>query len=308
MTKHIVVTLAIEAVALACLLTLALDMRAHNRVERLGGVNIWGYRGPVMQQKTANEIRIATVGGDGAFGWGVAASETLVYGVRQLVALALDVRGGPLRRFTAVNLGALGLEPAEYADWIRRFAYLRADVICIVPDARGHRTAGVSIQPDRHSVPFRAFGYAPILPLVVEEKGARLHSTPVRAFGSLAKALSRIGAADPAAIDVDQPASSYADAIRNAVQAALATGSAVVIVAPADPASGDDAGGDALAAMVTTVFAGNPRVRFVDLGQQPDMADPAIRLDGVALSAAGHATAASLVTPDVLDLVRRLTS
>ena len=165
--------------ALACLLTLALDMRAHNRVERLGGVNIWGYRGPVMQQKAANEIRIATVGGDLAFGWGVAASETLVYGVRQLVALALDVRGGQLRRFTAVDLGAVGLEPAGYADWIRHFAYLRPDVICIVPDARGHRTAGVSIQPDRHSAIFREFGYAPILPLVLEEKGARLHSTPV---------------------------------------------------------------------------------------------------------------------------------
>jgi hypothetical protein len=92
MTKQLVVTLAIEAVALACLLTLALDMRAHNRVERLGGVNIWGYRGPVMQQKAANEIRIATVGGDLAFGWGVAASETLVYGVRQLVALRWTCR------------------------------------------------------------------------------------------------------------------------------------------------------------------------------------------------------------------------
>jgi hypothetical protein len=185
---------------------------------------------------------------------------------------------------------------------------VRPDVICIVPDARNHRTAGVSIQPDRHSAIFRAFGYAPILPLVVEEKGARLDSTPVRAFGSLAKALSRIGATDPTAVDVDRPASSYLDAIRNAVQAALVNGSAVVVVAPPKPAPAGADDGDALAAMVTTAFAGNPRVRFVDLGQQPDMADPAIWLDGVALSAAGHATAASHLTPDVLDLVRKLTS
>ena len=308
MTKRIVVALAIEAVALAGLLTLALDMRAHNRVERLGGVNIWGYRGPVMPQKAANEIRIATVGGDLAFGWGVAASETLIYGVRQLVALALDVRGGQLRRFAAVDLGALGLEPAEYADWIRHFAYLRLDVICIVPDARAHRTAGVSIQPDRHSAIFRAFGYAPILPLVVEEKGARLHSTPVSAIGSLASALSRIGAADPGSAGVDQPGSSYVDAIRNAVQAALVNGSTVVVVAPPNVASVDAADGDALAAMVTMAFAGDPRVRFVNLGQHLDMANPAIWLDGVALSAAGHATAASHVTPDVLELVRKLTS
>ena len=308
MTKRIIVTLVLEAIVLACLLTLALDMRAHNRVERLGGVNIWGYRGPVMQQKASNEIRIATIGGDLAFGWGVAASETLVYGIRQFVALALDVRGSQLRRFTAVDLGALGLEPAGYAAWIRHFAYLRPDVICIVPDARGHRTAGVSIQPDRHSAIFRAFGYAPILPLVVEEKGALLHSAPVRAIGSIAMALSRIGAVDPPSIAVDEPRSFYVDAIRNAVQAALANGSAVVVVAPPDSASADEADRDALAAMVTTAFAGHPRVRFVDLGRQPDMADAAIWLDGVALSAAGHATAASHVTPDVLDLVRKLPS
>ena len=308
MTRSIIVTLAIEVLALAGLLTLALDMRAHNRVERLGGVNIWGYRGPVMQQKAANEIRIATVGGDLAFGWGVAASETLVYSVRQLVALALDVRGGQLRRFTAVDLGAVGLEPVEYANWIRHFAYLRPDVICLVPDPRGHRTAGVSIQPDRHSAIFREFGYAPILPLVLEEKGARLHSTPVRAVGSMASALSRIGAADPAAAGVDQPGSSYVDAIRNAEQAALVNGSAVVVVAPPNVASGSAADGDALAAMVTTAFAGNPRVRFVNLGRHPDMANPAIWLDGVALSAAGHAAAASHVTPDVLEFARRLTS
>jgi hypothetical protein len=308
MTKRIVVTLAIEAIALACLLTLALDMRAHNRVERLGGVNIWGYRGPVMQQKAANEIRIATVGGDLAFGWGVAASETLVYGVRELVAQALDVRGGQLRRFTAVDLGALGLEPTEYADWIRHFAYLRPDVICLIPDPRAHRTAGVSIQPDRHSPFFVAFGYAPILPLVVQEKGARLHSTPVRAFGALAMVLSRIGAAAPATSGVDQRASSYVDAIRNAVHAALVNGFAVVVATPLNPGPGDDADSDALAAMVATAFAGDPRVRFVDLGRHPDMVDPAIWLDGGALSAAGHATAAARLTPEVVDVVRRFAS
>jgi len=53
MTKRLLALLVMEAVAIAGLLTLALDMRAHNRVERLGGVNIWGYRGPVMRRKAA---------------------------------------------------------------------------------------------------------------------------------------------------------------------------------------------------------------------------------------------------------------
>ena len=114
---------------------LALDVKAHSRVERLGGVNMWGYRGPVMRRKEAREIRIATAGGDLAFGRGVAAGETLVSNVRQLVALAIDLRGCQLRPITAVRLGAIGLPPGQYAGWIQRFAYLQPDVICIVPDA-----------------------------------------------------------------------------------------------------------------------------------------------------------------------------
>jgi alpha-tubulin suppressor-like RCC1 family protein len=40
--------------------------------------------------------------------------------------------------------------------------------------------------------------------------------------------------------------------------------------------------------MVMTAFGNEPRVRFVDLGDRADMADPAMWLGGVALSAAGH--------------------
>ena len=73
MRKGVVATLALQAVVLAGLVTIALDMYAHKRVETVGGVNIWGYRGPVMRQRAPNEIRIAVVGGELAFGWGVAA-------------------------------------------------------------------------------------------------------------------------------------------------------------------------------------------------------------------------------------------
>lgn len=301
----------IEAVAIAGLLTLALDMKAHSRVERLGGVNIWGYRGPVMRRKAPNEIRIATAGGDFAFGWGVAASETLVSNVRQLVALAIDRPGSRLRQFTAVDLGAIGLPPVQYADWIQRFAYLQPDVICIVPDARRHRTADVSIQPDRDSSVFRAFGYAPILPLVVEEKGAVLHSRAVSAVGSIAGALDHgisAIAARPSGRSGRESRAVYAEAIKRAVQTALANGAGVVVVGPPGLAAEDVADREALSAMVASNFGSEPRVRFVDLGDQPDMNDDALWLDGIALSAAGHAKAASYVTPDVLQLVQRLIS
>ena len=106
------VALAVQTATLAPIGFVVVDMAAHRKVERLGGVNIWGYRGPVMRQPLPNEIRIAVAGGDFAFGWGVAASETLVYGIRQLVALEIDRPGRPLRPVTAVNLGAAG--PVSY--------------------------------------------------------------------------------------------------------------------------------------------------------------------------------------------------
>jgi hypothetical protein len=306
MTKRLTGVLVIEAVLIAGLLMLALDMRAHNRVERLGGDNIWGYRGPVMHRKAANEIRIAAAGGDLAFGWGVAATETLVFSVRQLVASALDLSGSQLHTFTAVDLGAIGLTPAEYAGWLERFAYLRPDVVCLVPDARRHRTGNVSVQPDRGSVLFRTFGYAPILPLVLKEKGTVIHSKVVRGVGSVAAALDRVGAVEPSGDNGRKSGAAYVGVIKQAMETALANGAAVVLVAPPVLTADDAADRAGLAEMVVTAFGSEPRVRFVDLGARADMTDPAMWLGGVALSTAGHARAASHVVPDVLQLVRRL--
>ena len=46
-SRTLAAVFALEAVMLGAVGTLALDVRAHYHVEDLGGVNIWGYRGPV---------------------------------------------------------------------------------------------------------------------------------------------------------------------------------------------------------------------------------------------------------------------
>jgi hypothetical protein len=63
MSKALMLALAIETVILGALLTVAADQIAHTHVEKLGGVNIWGYRGSVLHQKRPNEVRIAVTGG-----------------------------------------------------------------------------------------------------------------------------------------------------------------------------------------------------------------------------------------------------
>lgn len=284
MTKAIGAALLVQVVVIGVLLATALDIKAHTRVERLAGVNEWGYRGPVMRHESANEIRIAMVGGDLAFGWGVAASETMVFGVRQLVTITTDKPGHRSRPVTAVNLGAIGLRAEEYGGWIERFAYLHPDVMCIAMDPRGHSAAGVSMLPDRASPIFRTFGYAPILPLVVREKLGWREATST----------------GPSVAD---SSATYVAAAEQAIRAAIAVAPGVVLVLPPYPAGDSGADHATLQAMVASRFGGDARIRVVDLGDEADMYDEGLWLGNLVLSAAGHARAASHVTPAVLALV-----
>jgi len=137
MTRTLAAGIAIQACLFVAVGLVVLDMRAHHRVERLGGVNVWGYRGDVMGQKRTNEIRIAVVGGDLAYGWGVAAAETLAMYVRRRVSLYVTGSVERQREVTAVNIAGRGLTPGEYAAWIDRFAYLKIDVVCLIPEPAG---------------------------------------------------------------------------------------------------------------------------------------------------------------------------
>jgi hypothetical protein len=298
MTKGLIAALAIEAVVLAMLLTTAADQIAHSRVEKLGGVNVWGYRGPVLHQKKSNEVRIAVTGGDLAFGWGVAASETLALSVRYLVSSRIDVPGRPARVVTGVTTAARGLELRDYASWIDHYAYLRPDVVCIVPDPAGHVLGDSGFLPDRRSAAFAAFGYSPILPLVLQEKGTVAHSALLRLAGdtlaaadaAVGRRMDRPGAAIAGGAD-------YEASIIAAVRAGQRSSTAgVVLVLP--PANDS---GSVTKRLVSTLA--NQRVRIVDLADDPRMLDPGLRLDGFSFSTGGHAVAAESVASAVISLL-----
>lgn len=292
MKKTVAAALSIEILVIAALLTVALDMFAHKRVEQLGGVNIWGYRGPVLRQKQTNEIRIAVAGGDLAFGWGVAPPETLATYVRRLVALDVDKPGRPIVIVTAVNLGALGLSASEYARWIEHFGYLRPDVLCVVPDPSHHVVADSAFLPDRRSLAFAAFGYAPILPLVVREKAEVIDSSALRATGAVLAGLDRVLGRTR-----DAPSQARVDSIASAVRAGLQSARAGVVLVAAP-----DAGGEVEDA--ARRFADNARVRFVDLGRDARLRARTLVLNRFDFSAGGHGAAAEDVAPAALDLLR----
>jgi hypothetical protein len=284
--KWLAAAFAGEVVVLAMVGLAALDIHAHKRVELLGGVNMWGYRGAVLHEKQPAEVRIAVVGGDLAFGWGVAADETLTAYLRRLVMLDLDRSKGTNRTVTAVNLGAQGLALPEYAGWLQRFAYLHPDVICIVADPGTHALRDGRFLPDRRSLVFSNSGYSPILPLVLQERSAIGHSKTIRAAGQL------LAAADISAPAGIPPGVDAARSLRAAADAAMQIAPmGVVVVLPPD----DDG--------MRGAVAPGSRQQVVDLADNPALRGGELRLDGFHFGAGGHSRAAESIAPAVLQLV-----
>jgi len=295
--------LGAETVALVAALTLVVDFRAHRASEQLGGVNIWGYRGAVMLQKAPNEIRIAVVGGTLAFGWGVAASETLAPNLAFQSAIVLDAPGRPAHRVTGVNLGAEGLSPPGYASRLESYRYLLPDIVCIYIDPPGLAT-GRAFLPREESVVFASTGYVPMLPLVLIDKGTSTGSSAMAGAGRLLERLDRV---TYRALYGQRPVymASGPDPIEQTVRVALRFARGVVVIAPPyTDDSGDVSMHQALAAMVASTFHDEPRVRFIDLGDVDELADDGLKLDELNFSAAGHSRIAGQVAPVVLHLIQ----
>jgi hypothetical protein len=288
MTRSLIAAIAIQAVLGAALALLVFDMRAHNRVERLGGVNVWGYRGLELGRKQAGELRLAMFGGDLAFGWGVAADETMVSYARRLVSVELNQAGHPSHRVTPIVAAARGMRPGDYAAWIDRFRPLQLDVVCLLPDEPDHVLDAGHYLPDRRSAIFINTGYSPILPLVLAEKAALTRSSMLRSAARMLDAL------DAQRQPAEERSSEWRQALPSAIAAAKrAAAIGVVLVLPPrwrersfTPPPDDD------------------RFRTVRLSGDPRMDDMALRLDGYHFSAGGHSRAADAIAPAALAMVR----
>jgi hypothetical protein len=327
--KGLVAVLALEAVAAAIVLTVALDIWAHTRVEPFGGVNVWGYRGPVAKQKLPNEIRVEIVGSTRAFGWGAPAS-AVASQLRRVIMLTTDQRGREFRPITVINLGRMGILPDAYPSTMQHFSYLRPDYICLYDDL-GVRGAPFT---DGTSAVFALTGYAPILPLFLREKGMtwrygdvsrgyanvesqRPPSTSVvksAAGRTLEAAGSTLGAADrfgarmigspqPSASARDESTGSYVEEMMTAIDAAHGHARGVVVaVSPADTEAQAQRL-SALKARLAGQINSATWFRFVELGLDAPLRDGAVRIDGWNYSSAGITVAAELLAPAVLSLI-----
>ena len=323
--KHVGAALAAEALVVAALLTLALDIRAHARVQDAGGVNIWGYRGPVAHQPQPNEIRIVIVGGTRAFGWGGPAS-ALPSVLRQIIMVTTDRPGRPLRPVVVTNLARMGALPDSYAPALEHFAYLRPDYVCVYDDL-GERGAGFV---EHASGILHLTGYTPILPLVLREKGmvwrygdvsrgyvpasARTTSGPSALRRAAGATLMRTGAAlatldrslaramTRTASEPDESVAAYVDQMTASLDTARRHARGVVLaLSPAETARQVERRAALLARLAERKQA--EWLRIVDLSADTTLTDPAMRIDGWNYTSAGLTRTGTRIAPALLDLI-----
>lgn len=296
--------LALQLVLVAALVTIAADLAAHKRVEQVAGVNIWGYRGPVVHQRQPNELRVVFVGGTRAFGWGEAASSTTVAAVRFELTRVLDRPNRPLQPIVAINLGQLGASPESYVSTLQHFAYLQPDYIGIFDDLGD---PGPN-RPLEVSGVFTLTGYRPILPLVLEEKGAvtraRILGVPLEYAGRGFAAVDRVFARAAGARETDATplgTSEYASAMLRTIDAAHAQARGVVVVLGPIDTDRQRRNADALDSRLAR--GRRPWLRIVNLSDEPELYDPSLRLDGFSFGANATAIAAQAIAPAFLQLV-----
>lgn len=242
--RRLAVVLAIEMVTLLALLTVASDQYVHAQIQKVDGLNRWGYRGEVAKRRVDNETRIMLIGGSRAFEPGVKVEQTALARIRFRVQEWVTHERGPV---TAINLSLAGLPRGVYAPRLERFRSLEPDLICIYAELG---PAGTLPSP---SLTMRVSGYLPA----------------ARALAAIDRGLGRVFTAPAATDDVDD--------VADAVDVALTMAPTVVVVPPI--ASDADSSERATLMASFDRFAGDTRMKLIQLAGSEaigDQIEPAV--------------------------------
>ena len=313
---------------------LAVDVYLHHRHEMNAGLNIWGYRGPVLDDKQDGERRIAVVGGSTAFGYGVTWPDAFPALLEQKLN---DVsQSGAM--YTAANLAYNNEGAYSFKYTLRDYAYLDYD-LAILYTGYNDLSNGGNRQVFRHESPiFTLTGYMPIFPLIFSEKAMMLRyggdleaayigektvftpntgdrfsaaalETAVRVTKSLERQLGRLTTTDPmnsavttATCGLDWQA--YCEQVKLAVGQILADGKRVLVVTQPYMNDGHVEQQSNLTAMLHRSYGGNGNVRHVNLGEVLSVEDLTLAWDGMHLTAAGNDVVATRLVDPVLSMWR----
>ena len=89
------------------------------------GVNIWGYRGPIVGGKQSGEKRVAVLGGSTVWGSGLRAGQDLPAQLQRLIS------GADYEKITVVNLGFNGEGAHSLTQTLTDYDYLDVDLVVL---------------------------------------------------------------------------------------------------------------------------------------------------------------------------------
>jgi lysophospholipase L1-like esterase len=137
---------------------------------------VWGYRGPVVGRKAADEYRVVVLGGSAAFGYGTSWDEAIPAVLERRLA---GQTAGRFVRFSAVNLGYNNEGAYSFKFTLDDYQSMKYDLVCLY---EGYNDLMANpLRPNvsvfRHESPvFRLTGYLPIFPIIFKEKAAAMLS------------------------------------------------------------------------------------------------------------------------------------
>jgi hypothetical protein len=321
-----------------------IDIYLHTRFQRTGGVNVWGYRGPIASRKPSGEKRVVVLGGSSAFGYGVSWSEAIP---ARLETKLREVG----ERASVVNLAYNNEGAYSFKFTLDDYRYLDYDLALLYEgynDLMGDPSAP-NMSVFRHESPlFRVTGYLPILPLVFREKAASVlrhgdinqwydelrsgkkvvfdASLADRAKAGALNATAAVGDAiqrqlgrmspepppsirSPNASGCKYPWAEYCQSILAAVEFGLRHDKRFLVVTqPYLVGKSGVRHEDQQQAMVDALqrrFGADRRVAYFNAGTVVDLTDPALSFDRMHLTALGNERVASALAAPIRDLLER---
>jgi hypothetical protein len=324
---------------------LAVDVHLHTKYQRSAGFNVWGYRGPSAGRKAKSEYRAVMLGGSSAYGYGVTWAGAIPAQLEQRLATAANGgQTFKVINLGYNNEGAYSftvtLKDYAYLDYDLVCLYegyndLMGDpkgpnVAVFRHDSPVFRLTGyLPIFPmifKEKAAAMLAGGDPGALyrdsPKTVFRPGAVTTVTAgaLRTVGEVSQSLERQLARvtgvpawhieQPDATGCKYPWGQYCRSVANAISFALTARKQVLFITqPYKPEPvvrlRHVEQQREVAAMIAREFGGNPRVRYVNLGEAIDLNDDRLSFDRMHLTADGNARIAERLVVPVVELASR---
>jgi lysophospholipase L1-like esterase len=313
-------TLASTAVMISILF--GADLYLHQK----HGVNLWGYRGPSVGLKQSGEKRIAVLGGSTAWGFGLQAGQSFPAQLQRQLPTRQPIDG--VTSIKVLNLANNSEGAYSFKYTLNDYDYLDYDAVLLYSGYND--LSGQNFLVSRHASPvFLWTGYMPLLPAVTAGKIAvwtnRLSKgdqpvvfappagnaeTGEQTSRKLGKQLgpltdARQSTAAPAGGECPKEWQFYCKEIYETADLVLKRGKRVLVVTEPYISDHHVEQQRALEAMLKQRFAGQPHLRYLNLGRTIDLRDKSLCWDGMHLTEEGNRRVAEALIQPVLEVLQR---